>query len=136
MRTPPVGAFAWSPFTDLTLASPSHRENASRDHFFPPDRARDLTAMILGNLPPEDPRVSPLFGAFPDCPPVLLQASECEILRDDSLRMAEHLRNAGAEVQMSLTEGAPHVWQMFDGIFPEARRSIHKTAAFIKSVAD
>ncbi|SFJ33031.1 alpha/beta hydrolase [Celeribacter neptunius] len=134
--TPPAGAFAWSPFTDLTLSSPSHHDNAECDHFFPPARARDLTTMILGDLSPEDPRVSPLFARFPNCPPVLLQASESELLRDDSVRMAEYLRAERAQVTLRLTEGAPHVWQMFDGIFPEARQAIRETAEFVKAVAD
>ena len=129
--TPPAAAFAWSPFTDLTLTSPSLSENAGRDHFFPAERARDLTAMILGDMAADDPHVSPLFASFPHCPPVLLQASECEILRDDSVRMTEHLRAQGAEVTLSLTPDAPHVWHMFDGFFPEARQSIAETADFL-----
>ncbi|WP_417261858.1 alpha/beta hydrolase [Celeribacter sp.] len=131
---PPAGAFGWSPFTDLTLSSPSFETNAERDHFFPSERARDLIAMILGVSAPEDPQVSPIFARFPNCPPVLLQASECEILRDDSVRMAAHLREEGADVVLSLTEGAPHVWQMFDGFFPEARQAIEETAEFLKTL--
>lgn len=133
--TPPAGAYAWSPFTDMTLKSPSHHLNAESDHFFPPERAQDLIAMILDGFPADDPRVSPIFASFPTCPPVLLQASESEILRDDSTRMAEHLRRQGAEVTLSLTRGAPHVWQMFDGVFPEARQGIRETATFVKAVS-
>ncbi len=132
--TPPAGAFGWSPFTDLTLSSPSFETNAERDHFFPPERARDLTAMILGESSPTDPHVSPIFAQFPNCPPVLLQASDCEILRDDSERLAEHLRAQGAEVTLSLTKDAPHVWQMFDGFFPEARQAIAETAEFLRAL--
>lgn len=129
--TPPACAFAWSPFTDLTLSSPSFVSNAKRDHFFPVERARDLTKMILGGTDPNQPQVSPLFATFPDGPPVLLQASECEILRDDAVRMADHLSRQGVEATLSLTRGAPHVWHMFDGFFPEARQAISETAAFI-----
>lgn len=132
--TPPAGAFGWSPFTDLTLSSPSIAENAELDHFFPAERAPHLTQMILGDSDPRSPTVSPLFAPFPDCPPVLLQASDCEILRDDSARMADHLRRAGAEVTFRLTPGAPHVWQMFDGMFPEARKAIEETAEFITAL--
>ncbi|MCA0042689.1 alpha/beta hydrolase [Celeribacter litoreus] len=133
--TPPAGAYAWSPFTDLTVSSPSHQTNAESDHFFPAERAKVLIDMILGGFPAEDPRVSPMFAAYPNCPPVLLQASDSEILRDDSVRMAEHLRAQGAQVTLSLTKGAPHVWQMFDGVFPEARNSIRETAEFVKAVS-
>ncbi|PTQ70763.1 alpha/beta hydrolase [Celeribacter persicus] len=109
-------------------------ENATRDHFFPAMRAEELIGMILGDSDPRNPNVSPLFASFPNCPPVLLQASDCEILRDDSIRMADHLRHEGAEVRLSVTQGAPHVWQMFDGLFPEARQAIEETGQFIEAL--
>ena len=130
---PPGHAFAWSPFTDLTLQSPSLQDNAATDHFFPAARVTELTKMILGNCPADDPRASPLHAAFPNCPPVLLLASDCEILSDDSRRMTAHLEAQNAPVTLQITPGAPHVWQMFDGFFPEARAAIRATAEFLDS---
>ncbi|MCO0637362.1 alpha/beta hydrolase [Lutimaribacter sp. EGI FJ00014] len=129
---PPMACFAWSPFCDQTFSGGSVRENARSDHFFPADRVHDLAAMILGDTPADDPRASPLFADFPGCPPVLLQASDKEILRDDASRMADRLRGFGADVQLELWPGAPHVWQIFDGWFPEARDAIANTAGFIR----
>ena len=133
--TPPRAVFAWSPFADQTFSGASVHENARRDHFFPAARVHDLPAMILGDLSPTDPRVSPLFADFPDCPPVLLQASDCEILYDDSVRMEAVLRAGGGQVLLQTFTGAPHVWQLFDGWFPEAREAIGLTADFIQTCA-
>ncbi|KAJ55069.1 hypothetical protein ACMU_15040 [Actibacterium mucosum KCTC 23349] len=132
--TPPRAAFAFCPFTDVTFAGASVRENARTDHFFPGDRVGDLATRILGDTPPDDPRLSPLFARFPNCPPVLLQASTTEILRDDSARMAEALTAQGAEVTLQLWENAPHVWHLADGWWPEARAALRKAATFLSEL--
>lgn len=127
----PGAVFAWSPFCDQTFSGESVQENGRRDHFFPGDRVQFLAQMILGDTAPEDPRASPLFAEFPDCPPVLLQASSSEILRDDAMRMEAKLRANGTDVRLEMWENAPHVWQIFDGWFPEARSAISNTARFL-----
>ena len=129
--TPPAAAFAWSPFCDQTFSGASVLENGARDHFFPPERVHELSEMILGDLAAEDPRASPLLAPFPNCPPVLLQVSDSEILRDDARRMAAHLRAQGTMVTLQEWAGAPHVWQIFDGWFPEARQAIRATSRFL-----
>lgn len=130
----PAAAFAWSPFTDQTFSGESIRENAASEQFFPAERVHELAAMILGDLPADDPRASPLYGQFPECPPVLLQASNAEILRDDAVRMDAHLRAQGGSARLEMWDGAPHVWQMFYGYFPEAREAIENTAQFLRDV--
>jgi acetyl esterase/lipase len=129
---PPAACFAWSPFCDQTFSGASVRENARRDHFFPGERVHELPALILGDTAPDDPRASPLFAEFHGCPPVLLQVSDTEILRDDATRMAMRLRQFGADVRLETWSGAPHVWQIFDGWFPEARDAIGNTARFMR----
>lgn len=131
--TPPRAAFAFCPFTDVTFSGASVRENARTDHFFPGNRVGDLAARILGDTPPDDPRLSPLFARFPNCPPVLLQASKTEILRDDATRMADALRQQGAKVSLQLWDNAPHVWHLADGWWPEARAALQNTARFLEN---
>nr|WP_235915989.1 alpha/beta hydrolase [Thalassovita mangrovi] len=132
----PAACFAWSPFCDKCFSGASVLENSQRDHFFPGDRVHDLTSFVLGDLPPDDPRISPLYAEFPGTPPVLLQVSDSEILRDDSVRMAEKLSLAGGAVELQTWPDAPHVWQIFDGWFPEARQAIRETARFLRHLED
>lgn len=125
--TPPAGAFAFSPWTDLTLSGASHRENAALDHYLPASRLAEARDMVLQGRDPADPRISPLFAIFPNPPPVLIHVAVTEILRDDALRMAEVL--PGADIRCA--RDLPHVWPFFHAILPEARITLDETAAFI-----
>jgi acetyl esterase/lipase len=86
---------------------------------------------VKGKLDPKDPRISPLYASFPAPPPVLLHVGTTEILRDDSRRMAAHLRASGGEVALTEWPDVPHVWQIFDGYIPEARASLREVAQFV-----
>jgi epsilon-lactone hydrolase len=129
----PACVFAFSPFADLTLSGPSITANAQREILLPVQRLQDLRARVLQGADPCDPRISPLFGQFEGAPPVLLQVARSEILLDDSRRMAEVLRAAGAEVSLQEWGNLPHVWQFFHGWLPEARVALTQAASFINS---
>lgn len=126
----PAGLFAFSPWTDLTLSGASLRENAAKDVILPVERIEELRALLADDDDMADPRLSPLFADFPDAPPVYFQASETEILRDDTLRMANRLRDAGAPVRTDLWSDAPHVWQLFCGWLPEADDALERVVVF------
>lgn len=131
--TPPAALFAMSPWCDLTLSGDSLTRNADRDPFLPAARIRELVSYVLPpGMEAADPRISPLFADFPDCPPVLLHYGETEILFDDCRRMAARLRASGAEVSEDVHPTAPHVWHLFDGWIPEARRSLCDIAYFAR----
>ncbi|MFP4275548.1 MAG: alpha/beta hydrolase [Paracoccaceae bacterium] len=129
-----AGLVAFSPWTDLTLSGGSVRENARRDPLLPPARAGELVAQVMAGADPADPRASPLFARFEAPPPVLIQLSESEILRDDGLRIAERLRGAGGAVEVQAWPDTPHVWQIFDGWIPEARAALRQAGEFIRNV--
>ncbi|WP_273250195.1 alpha/beta hydrolase [Sediminimonas qiaohouensis] len=129
----PAGAFAMSPWTDLTGSGASMTQNAARDAYLPAERLDELAGLYLGDAPRDDPRASPLFAVFDRPPPVLLQVSESEILRDDTLRMAARLRAQGGDVTVQTWEDAPHVWQVFDGWLPEARAALRAVASFVQT---
>lgn len=129
--TPPAGAFAFSPWFDLTGASPSVQANAASDPMLAGHRLPEAAQFYLQGHPADDPEASPIFADFPGCPPVLLQTAETEILSDDALRMEEKLRHAGAEVLLQLWPGVPHAWQMMDGLIPESREALRDAARFV-----
>ena len=132
--TPPAGLFAMSPWCDLSLAGESLTRNANADPFLPAERIRELVGYVLpeGEVA-DDPRLSPLFADFPDCPPVLLHYGQTEILLDDCRRMAARLRAHGADVTETVHPSAPHVWHLFDGWIPEARRSLCDISYFARA---
>ena len=127
----PAGLFAFSPWTDLALTGESLLRNAVRDVFIPAERMQVTVDLVRGALPADDPRLSPLYARFDCPPPVMMQVGTTEILLDDSRRMAEVLRRAGAEVVLGEWPDCPHVWQMTDGYVPEARAALLEVAGFV-----
>lgn len=128
----PAGLVALSPWTDLTAASDSLQRNAAREPLFPAEKIGFLIGLVKGCLSPDDPRLSPMFASFDRPPPVLIHVGSDEILHDDSIRMAAHLRQAGGDVSVQICEGGLHVWHMLDGWVPEARESLREVARFCR----
>jgi len=132
----PAGLIAFSPLTDLALTGASMTENAGRDALIPSRPRADPLAWYLAGADPRDPRASPLRAGFPDPPPVFLQAAQTELLRDDTLRMADRLRAAGGAVTRDLWPDTPHVWPIFRGWLPEADEAIARAGRFLAATLD
>lgn len=128
----PAAVFAFSPFVDATFSGASIVQNAEADPLLPASRKEQMAEWILAGAAPDDPRISPLFADFKSpLPPVFLQVSNTEILRDDTLRMAERLRAAGAQVEVDLWADPPHVWVFFARLLPEAKEALRRVAEFV-----
>jgi epsilon-lactone hydrolase len=124
---------AFSPWVDLTLSGESLLKLSARDVLLPVERMPEMRALYLGGADPRDPAASPLFGRFAGTPPVLVQASEAEILRDDASRMVRRLRDDGVAARLDLVPGMPHVWQLYQGWLPEADAALDRAAAFVRA---
>ncbi len=120
-----------SPVTDLLEPGPSQRENAHSDALFV---ASSFTTMVEAYCPghdASDPLISPLRGDLSALPPTLLQCSGTEMLRDDSVRIAEKMRAAGTPVELEVWPKVPHVWQLLADVVPEARHAISNICRFV-----
>ena len=131
----PCAAALFSPATDLAGTGASLRENARRDAMFRPEGLRHLAAAYLDGADPRAPLASPLYGDLAGLPPLLLHAGEREVLRDDSVRLAERARAAGIAVELEIWPVVPHAWQFAHVFVPEARRSLRMAAAFLHRAA-
>ncbi len=131
---PPAAIVAFSPWVDLTGTAASLRRLAWRDALIPARRFEEIRGLYLGHADPRDPRASPIFGSFAGGPPVLIQSSRAEVLRDDARAMAARLRDCGVEVRHDEWRAVPHVWQMYGGVLPEADRALDQAAAFVRGV--
>jgi acetyl esterase/lipase len=133
LRLPlPAALVCLSPVTDLSNPAPSHLTNAATDVLFDPRSFATLGNSYCPGHDLADPFVSPRQGDVSGLPPTLFQASDAEMLRDDSVLMAEKMRAAGVDVTIELWPGVAHVWQVLADVLPEGRSAIHKIAAFIK----
>jgi len=96
--------------------------------------AAGLVAMFLGpDLPPTDPRVSPLYADLTGLPPTRLQVGDAERLLDDSRRFAERATRAGVPVELEIFADQQHTFQMMAGRAPEADEAITGLAAWLRS---
>ncbi|MGH7038931.1 MAG: alpha/beta hydrolase [Stellaceae bacterium] len=131
----PGAAIALSPWTDLALTGPSLHENAAADPMIDPDKVPPLADYYLAGADPRTPYASPLYGDLAGLPPTLIQVGSDEVLRDDSVRMAERLRAAGVNVALEIWPRMPHVWHAFAPLVPESRRAIARIGAFLRDRA-
>lgn len=127
----PGAVFAFSPLTDMTFSGESIKTNVAVDPFLPADRTGYLSDLYLAGASVDDPRASPLFGDFPGAPPVLIQVGDTEILLDDSRRMVDRLVAQGVEAKVDVWKRVPHVWQLFQGLVPQADAALGKVARFV-----
>lgn len=129
----PRCAVLLSPVVDFTLSSPSLITNAERDPVFTLEK---IVALRLLYATPEqylEPTLSPLFGDFRDFPPLLFQAGEIEMLRDESVRAGDRAHAAGVKVEVEIWRHMAHVFQAFP--LPQATLAEARIAAFIERQA-
>lgn len=131
----PIGAFAFSPLTDLTFSGASITANAHADPLLPASRVGDTADFYLSDAPRDDPRASPLFADWAGAPPMWLAVDRTEILRDDTHRLRDRLSAAGGDVTLTETTGLPHVWPMFHNYLPEARQTLQDLAMWISRLS-
>lgn len=131
----PWAAALFSPATDFISEDGSRVTNAWRDAMFDPKALTAIRSMYLGDADPADPRISPVHGDLTGFPPLLFHVGEREVLRDDSVRMAERARAAGVETSLKVFPVVSHAWQFAAGMLPEARASLDEAAAFLNAHA-
>lgn len=130
----PAAVVAISPWTDLTLASPSIVENARVDPMLNAKDLPKLVDLVLAGADPHMPYASPVFGDTRGLPPALLHVGSDEILRDDAVRMAAKMRADGCHAEVEVWPRMPHVWHLFVPVLPEARRALARIGDFVEDV--
>ena len=128
----PAGAVLLSPWTDLAATGASLDENEKSDAMFKKLYIVEGAKRYLVGADPKAPLASPLYGDLAGLPPVMIFASDSEVLLDDSLRLKERLDAAGVPAELVIGKGLIHVWPIFAGRFPEALKSIQQAAAFVR----
>jgi acetyl esterase/lipase len=127
----PAAAMLFSPWTDLAATGASVRGNARRDAMFTPEGIVEGGKFYLADTPATNPLASPHYADAHGLPPLLIHCGDTEILRDDSVRLAEKVNEAGGNAQLRIWPVVPHVWQLAQHFVPEARESLDLAAAFL-----
>jgi acetyl esterase/lipase len=130
----PAGVVCLSPWADLTNDAGSYTRCAESDALFSKMSADEAAGLYLDGADPTNPLVSPARGDWGGLPPLLIQASECEVLVDDATGLADKARRAGVDVELQLYGDMPHVWQMHYPLFPEAVQAVDQIREFVTRV--
>jgi len=137
----PEAVVALSPLTDATFSGTSLRDNEATDVMLKPvmRKLNSLPKFIKSwwvvwahRVRPANPVVSPLLGDLSNLPPTLVQASEAEMLLDDSRRYVCKACASGSPVKLQTWPGVVHVWQIFDPQLPQAAEAWVEIGKFIE----
>lgn len=127
----PNGAIPISPCADLTLSGESIRSQADLDPIMHPSCLGDFVRLYVGDANVRNPLISPIFGDYSGVCPLLIQAGEYEVIRDDSVRAAAAARAAGVTVTLEIYPGMFHVFQSHEPLLPEARTALKHMGEFV-----
>ncbi len=138
------GAIAISPGLDLTFSSPTLKANLKTDRMLGPSftgflkipkTLRLLLMWAINRMKPANPLISPIFGDLSRLPPVLVQASEAEMLLGDAQRYVNKARAAGSHAELETWPELLHVWHLFAPILPEAQEALARIGRFVERCA-
>jgi len=128
----PDCAVTLSAWTDLAFSGESIKTRGDVDTMIPASFA-DTKPTYLGEAgDSKDPLISPLYADYAGLPPLLMQVGDAEVLLDDTTRVAHKAEAAGVDVTCEIEPEAFHVYQMFAGLFPEAKDAVARIGAFLK----
>jgi monoterpene epsilon-lactone hydrolase len=89
---------------------------------------------------PENPEISPIFADFNIFPPIFIQVGTREMLLNDSLIIAEKMRNQGVSVTLDIREGMFHAFLIFMAfpilgkLIPEFKQAIKNVKKFVENL--
>jgi len=128
----PSAAVCLSPWVDLKGSAESMNTPTGKDPFFSPDWLEAMARNYVAGNDPGLPFISPVHADFRGLPPILIQIGSDETLLNDSKRLAARAGNAGVVVTLDVWENMWHVWHLFAGIMPEAKRAVNEVGVFVK----
>lgn len=130
----PAAGILLCPWVDMRIEANSYLECAPTDLLWSAASAREAAKMYLASHNPSDPRVSAALGNWEGQPPLLVQASGAEVLRDDARLLAQSAVAAGVRVTHQEFGGESHVWHYGYGSNPVADEAIQGMRRFVDRI--
>ena len=130
----PAAGVCISPWVDLTCSSETYRTKAHTDPIVQEEGIKEMAALYLGDLDPETPLASPVFGDLTGLPPLLIQVGSEEVLLEDSIRLDKRARACGVDSRLEVWEEMIHVWHSFSPILKEGREAIARIGEYFREI--
>ncbi len=125
----PPAIAALSPATVFDRSGDSRQ--ADRDPFLRAARIDDVRDAYLAGADPQNPQISPLYGAFDSAfPPTMVTTGTRDLLLSDCVRLARVMRESGALIDLRIWDGMWHVFEFYPEL-PEAQASLDDIANFL-----
>jgi acetyl esterase/lipase len=130
---PPISLLVLvSPWVDLTMPDPDADGAEARDPMLDRGTLESAARAYAGDLPLDDPRVSPLFGSLSPLPSVRITAAGDDTLVYQGRRLRDALVASGVPTHYSEDPGMMHVHTFFP--IPEGRRAFRGALGAIRRV--
>ena len=110
-----------SPWLDVSLTAPDIPALAAKDPFLAPAGLVAAGELYRGELPAEDPRVSPINGDLSGLGPITLVSGTHDILHSDAERFVPLAKEAGVPIDYHVAPEMLHVYPFFP--IPEAKQA-------------
>ncbi|HYW03381.1 MAG TPA: alpha/beta hydrolase fold domain-containing protein [Gammaproteobacteria bacterium] len=128
----PAGTVAICPMADLAVTGGSVDRAAGRDPICTRAFLVQMGTAYLQTHDPKEPFASPVYAAWHDLPPLLVQAAENEALLSDAERVVAAARRDGTEAELQTWPDSVHVFPLFD-FLPEAEQALHNIGEFVRA---
>jgi epsilon-lactone hydrolase len=136
----PRGILCFSPWTDLRFTSETHITKADEDPLMLVEFCRSCADAYRNNADKENPEISPILADFAGFPPTFIQVGSREILLNDSVHVAEAMKEKGVKVVLDVWEGLFHAFLMFIAFpvigkrVPEFKQAMNNVKDFVESL--
>ena len=128
----PAAGLCLSPWVDMEGVGASMTAKADEDPTLNHEVLLWFSERYLAGADARAPLAAPIYADLSGLPPLLIQVGTAEVLLDDSLRLAEHAREAGVDVSLDVAHDMMHVWHLFEPVLDEAGEAIARAGAFLR----
>lgn len=112
------------PWVDVSMENPDIPAYEKKDPALDSAMLSHLGALWAGELPEDNPLISPLYGSFSDMGRITLITGTGELLYPDIMLLDEKLTQAGIEHDTIVGQGMFHVWPLYrDYGIPESEET-------------
>jgi monoterpene epsilon-lactone hydrolase len=129
----PAGAYAMSPYADLTLAGASIDSRGALDPLLSRVALEARIPDYVADADPARDLISPIFADLSGLPPLIIQAGSHEVLLDDAVRLARRAAAADVQVTLEITPQVPHVFQAYQGMLEEGAAALDRAGEFLSA---